>query len=285
MKKFFARCLGVSFTFVLAHAALSQGSLTPPGVPAPTMRSLEQIEPRIPISTVHTPGDNYSQFIITQPGSYYLTTNIVGATDKDCIRIWASDVTLDLNGFSLLGTSNASYGLFIFSGIEDVTVRNGIITGWKKNDISGLASFGHNVTFENLTVSSNDTGIWCAGTSTIRDCIVNGNQKHGINATANDCSILNNRSFGNNPGVTASYAGIRVDGANNRVEGNHVTCSGLGAPGIHILNSGGYTNNVVVRNVVMRGGFNNYSINTVVNDVGPIGGASTNNSPWLNISR
>ena len=49
----------------------AQGGLTPPGAPAPTMKSLAQIEPRTPISSV--------PFTISTAGSYYLTTNVTTA--------------------------------------------------------------------------------------------------------------------------------------------------------------------------------------------------------------
>jgi hypothetical protein len=55
----------------------AQGSLTSPGAPAPTMKTLAQIEPRTPISS--------APFTISVPGSYYLTTNLtfsVGMDDK-----------------------------------------------------------------------------------------------------------------------------------------------------------------------------------------------------------
>jgi hypothetical protein len=45
----------------------AQGSLTPPGAPAPAMKTLAQIEPRTPIAS--------APFTISAPGSYYLTTH------------------------------------------------------------------------------------------------------------------------------------------------------------------------------------------------------------------
>src|SRR5438094_2967891 len=55
----------------------AQGSLTPPGAPAPTMKSLDQIEARTAISS--------APFTINQPGSYYLTKNL-NVTNGDAIR-------------------------------------------------------------------------------------------------------------------------------------------------------------------------------------------------------
>src|ERR1017187_3770343 len=80
-----------------------QGSLTPPGAPAPMMKTLDQIEARTPIDAAHTPGDGGNQFIISAPGSYYLTGNVTGVSGKNCISINADNVTVDLNGFALVG--------------------------------------------------------------------------------------------------------------------------------------------------------------------------------------
>src|SRR5438067_1632484 len=82
----------------------AQGSLTPPGAPAPTLKTLQQIEPRIdvqnaPASAVTTTDANY-HYIITQSGSYYLSGNIV-ATKTHAIKIAAPDVVLDLSGFRI----------------------------------------------------------------------------------------------------------------------------------------------------------------------------------------
>jgi len=57
----------VPFLAILVIAALAtlfaQGPLTPPGAPAPTMKTLAQIETRTPISS--------APFTISQSGSYY----------------------------------------------------------------------------------------------------------------------------------------------------------------------------------------------------------------------
>src|SRR6267142_7145346 len=91
--------------FVIAALAtlFAQGALTPPGAPAPTMKTLAQIEPRTPIS---------APLVITQPGSYYLTTNL-SVTSGDAIIINTNQVTLDLNGFTISSTapSVSGYGI------------------------------------------------------------------------------------------------------------------------------------------------------------------------------
>jgi len=117
--------------------AFAQGSLTPPGLPAPTMKSADQIEPRTIVNAVNTPGNlpNAYSFVISQPGSYYLTTNLMfqqyGASAA--IAIATNGVTLDLNGFTIPSipgfTGPSSIGIMLASGVSDITIINGHING------------------------------------------------------------------------------------------------------------------------------------------------------------
>ena len=96
--------------------AFAQGSLTPPGAPAPTMKSLDQIEARTPISSL--------PFTISASGSYYLTKNLA-VTSGNAIVISAEGVTLDLNGFTLSSTEASPAGTGI---LLNGTKRNTMVS-------------------------------------------------------------------------------------------------------------------------------------------------------------
>src|SRR4051812_44068330 len=99
-----AGALVCAFFFVVVASVSAQGPLAPPpGVPAPTMKTLDQVEPRREVNATNTPGNATNLFIISAPGSYYLSGNITGVAGKSGILISADSVTLDLNGFALIG--------------------------------------------------------------------------------------------------------------------------------------------------------------------------------------
>lgn len=112
---------------------VAQGSLLAPGAPAPTMKSLAQIEPRTAIT-------NTGAVTISQPGSYYLTTNIT-VTSGDAITIATNGVTLDLNGFTILSTeASPTSTAIVLTGVKDIHISNGFIRGGVTNNGFGVYS-------------------------------------------------------------------------------------------------------------------------------------------------
>ena len=100
----------------------AQGPLTPPGAPTPSMKSLDQIEARTPISSL--------PFTISSSGSYYLTKNL-SVSSGNAITINASGVTLDLNGFTITSTAASATGtaILINGAFQNITILNGFIQG------------------------------------------------------------------------------------------------------------------------------------------------------------
>ena len=268
------------FGVLTAPSGFSQGALTPPGPPGPTMLSLAQIEPRIPISL--------AGFVINTPGSYYLTTNLLGVSGAHGLIIACGNVTLDLSGFTLQGVPGSLNGIYISGGFTNILVHNGFITGWTGG--SGVTwnyptlPLPRNMVLEHLTVSANGAGIYTADGGIVSQCRVQNNTQAGILVKGSYSRIIGNSLVGNNTANSSSGVGIGIEGSFNRVEENYVAGSGPAGYGITYFTPG-CTNNTIVKNCVQGGGAYNYSVGFgVPNDVGPIGTAATSSSPWANIS-
>src|SRR5262245_15810433 len=89
------RALAIVFVLPTELTLLDQAPSVPPGPPGPTVKTLQQVEPRIPVSSL--------PITLSQPGSYYLTTNLQGIAGQHGITINGPRVTLDLMGFELRG--------------------------------------------------------------------------------------------------------------------------------------------------------------------------------------
>ncbi len=155
--------------------AAAQGDLTPPGAPTPAMKSLDQVEARTIVNAVNTPGDATNTFIISAPGSYYLTGNVTGASGMHGISIRADDVTLDLNGFALTGVAGgASRGVNVPAVQKNVCVRNGTVRGWPDGGVrTELAAI---TLAEKLRLVDNVGASGLAmGAGSARDCVATGN--------------------------------------------------------------------------------------------------------------
>jgi parallel beta-helix repeat protein len=241
------------------------------------MKTLTQIEPRTDIATLS--GDSQNSFIINQPGSYYLTGNVTGVASKHGISIQASNVTIDLNGFALIGPggSVSTNGIDVPNtvSVNSITVRNGAVIGWN-NGISSVSSAIYSL-FERLRVSFNHAkGLDIGHGSLIRDCVAANNSGIGINAdagctishciayansgtalmanngsTVSECSVYGNAGVGigvgsdctvTNSTISNNFSG-GISASGDRCNINHCTAGGSGGgSGIIVLNHSIVTN-------------------------------------------
>lgn len=208
---FTARLRGVAAAGVLAGLAiapLSAGAAPP-----------------IPVTACET---------ITAAGAYQLQNDLVATPSSDCIDIFGSGVTLDLNGKSI-STPTAGKGFGVFLTGQNDAVQNGTVAGF---GVGVGASTATGTVFQGLTV----TGSTSVG---ILDQFGSGGAIQGNTVTGGGIGILLNgwtgaavqgntvRSSGAAP---LTGVGIQLSGgaAGNVVQGNTVS----GAPQVDILVGG-----------------------------------------------
>lgn len=175
MSLFTCREFAIALAFAWG-AASSAGPLTPPGgAPAPTYKTLQEVEPRTPVD---------GQVVLFEPGSYYLTRDL-NLPLGNAIRITSGDVTLDLNGFSITGPGDGptpDYGIRVDANVSGrVTVRNGAIGGFTAGSIISLTTTTAGfVTVEDVFVDGGrDGGISIAGNGAVRRAAVQGFNRTG----------------------------------------------------------------------------------------------------------
>ncbi|MBI5387521.1 MAG: right-handed parallel beta-helix repeat-containing protein [Verrucomicrobia bacterium] len=199
---------------------LAQGSLTPPGAPAPTMKTLTQIEPRTPVGTATTPGDSLSSYRIAQPGAYYLTTNLTGVSGRIGIGIDSDNVTLDLNGFALIGVTGSSIGIAVMGiGHTNISVRNGAIQGW--GDYGMNMGAGHGCTYRDLRLSQNIGGLRAGSASVITACVAIRNTGIGISAGVASVITACSAQQNTNHGFQATSSGVLLSECNSAENGGN----------------------------------------------------------------
>lgn len=231
MKKHLVVAATVGSLLLTATAGFAQGVLTPPGAPAPTMITLNQMQPRTPIT-------NSGAVTISTAGSFYLTTNIT-VTSGNAVTIAANNVTLDLNGFTISSSetpAGASSGIFLGTGggLTNIYIFNGsIFSGGITNNSAvayGGSGFGFgintyrqpaNAHVSNLSVAGClNSGIYLGPVATFVDsCMVNNVGNYGINAdNVSNSSATGCGQYGISANIAnncrgASYTNTAVSGS------------------------------------------------------------------------
>jgi len=228
----------------LFTAAALAGDLNPPGPPAPTMKTLDEIEPRIPVGPLTTPGDADSVFKITASGSYYLTGNVLGADRLTGVEIDASGVTLDLMGFELFGLvpeGQSQSGVRVTQpGATNIVIRNGSVRAWGASGVDASladscvvedivanlnASVGvaarDRATIRRITATSNTVGVVARASCLVSEVVAADNSTAGV-VVGDDSIVERCVATGNADGMIAEGVGVRfVDclSSNNTVNG------------------------------------------------------------------
>ncbi len=215
------------------------GPLNPPAGPiTSTGKTLQDIadkiartdlgfaEPRVPVQSL--PGSATAQYVISQPGSYYLTENIQGAAGKHGIEIVTDRVAIDMCGFSLIGTIGSLAGLFANGSQTLLSVRNGSADSWgqggfqlrqclrvfmqslmSRNNGAGGFEVGRDnpnaqVTLVDCRAVNNVGGFSLGYEALLARCVASNNRFAGIHGAADltvvDCAAHNNDAEGFNAG-------------------------------------------------------------------------------------
>lgn len=135
----------VSLLFpVLARSLQAQQTVPPPQNRA-TSGPL-YTDARTPITSL--------PYTISQCGSYFVTDCLIGVASQHGITISASNVTLDLNGFTLGGVEGSFDGIHVVGDQENVVIHDGSVNNWGGNGID--ASTVYDGRIERVYASSND---------------------------------------------------------------------------------------------------------------------------------
>lgn len=158
---------------------------------------------------------NGGTIVINRSGSYFLGSNVVfGASNASAIRVnsGVSNVTINLNGFSIIGNGGSNSGGINASSSSGITIFNGTIT-----KIAGKAILlGSNSTVAGVQLINNGgDALTCTTGCLVTSNVINGNTGTGLNFGADTTSGYQNNIINGN--------GATVTGGSNM---GHNVCNG-----------------------------------------------------------
>jgi hypothetical protein len=198
--------------------------------PAPAIDGVIEIDDARVVAGGVTPGDLPGLPVtITLPGAYRLTSNLlvrdgaVPARDTTAIEVLTVDVTIDLNGFSIIGKTTCALHVCDLVGtgigVDATTGENTRVFGGFVRGMGGAGvALGSSSSADRLVVLSNGgAGVVVRTGSSITRCFVFSNGGAGVAASDTAVRVEGNVVAGN------GLAGIAV--TTGRVVGNMVASS------------------------------------------------------------
>jgi hypothetical protein len=228
------------------------GPLDPPGTPGPTTGVLEA---GTPISS--------APMTISAPGRYYLTQNITVSGAVTAITIAASNVSLDLGGFTIRGNNTAgSFGINAFGGQFNIEITHGTVQSFhigistldaqtvRLNDVHAHSNIrgiqmGDTSTLSNCSSIFNDeTGIYLPeGHVFVSNCLVKFNDSDGISILGAGTIVERSTFIGNAFGDPNIYVDVRLGGSGHTFRENVVD--------FHDIRLEGSGSNILIDNACM----------------------------------
>lgn len=180
-------------------------------------------------------------YVISQSGSYKLSGNLVVSASKDGIDINVSNVTLDLNGFTIAGPgpvacstpkapngppcSGFNSGIISAPNLYNVAVLNGAVVGFSTGvDLSGGYPYGYGYSslVQEIRASGNNGNGIVLYAGIVRRSTASFNATSGIECWFNCVIVENVAAF--NGGVGMSISGGIV--GSNALSGNPFNFAG-----------------------------------------------------------
>ncbi|MCB9838270.1 MAG: right-handed parallel beta-helix repeat-containing protein [Phycisphaeraceae bacterium] len=261
-------------TAICGHAC--GGEINPPAGPiAPTMKSLDRIEPRVCINDL--PGDQTAMHVITSPGNYYLADDITVEPGKSGIVVRLSQdtnedsISIDMDGFSITGLQGSLSGIDCpaspIAQVERFHVKQefGQTSGTRRCGGDGVSVMGADEVFIDISSENNGgAGIrvghvtkFKAGSELSKKVNIanNGGGGGGGGVIVVECesASLHGMNVSDNMGDGVRIMITDPDNRDESISMDEMTLHGNIGDGIEILHSSGDNARVRIRSASMDG--------------------------------